>query len=95
MSKYVMIICKNCGEIQLLTEEYYNKHKKSRCQCVCGNGWLNVGMREILKSLKCDFEIRGLYEFQESQLFDTYKNTIKKTFDKGFEILKVEDRRNY
>ena len=93
MSKYVMVICKNCGEIQLYTEEYYNLHyKKSNFECVCGNGRLNIGMKEILKALKNDFENEGLNEFKERKNFQVYKGIIKKIFDKGFEILKVEDK---
>ena len=93
MSKYVMIICKNCGKIQLYTEEYYKLHyKKPHFSCVCGNGRLIISMKEVLTVLKNDFENMGLHEFKERQLFDVYEKIIKKNIDKGFEILKVEDK---
>lgn len=94
-NKYVMIICRNCGDIQCYTEEYYNlkmkgnKHRKHSCTN-CGNGKLNVGMKEIINGLKEDFKNKGLTQFKEEHEFQVFEGLIKKTIDKGFEIVKVE-----
>ena len=93
--KYVLVICRNCGNIQCYTEEYYNlrikgnKHHKHSCQ-KCHNGQLNVGMKEIISNMKDVFKASGFTDFKNRNEFELYASLIRKTVDKGFEIVKVE-----
>lgn len=93
-NNYVLIICRNCGDIQCYTEEYYNlrikgnrQHKHS-CQ-KCHNGQLHVGMKERINALKTDFKNKGLTQFKLENEFQVFSNLIGKCVDKGFEIVKV------
>ena len=94
MNKYVMIICRNCGNIQCFTEEHYNKHMKNnkhyKNACICGNGRCVNNMKSITDNIKEIFKVNGLTKFKANDEFQYYASRVRKTIDKGFEIVKVE-----
>ena len=94
-NKYVLIICRNCGNITGFTEEYYNNkikgNRKHKNTCTkCGNGRVIDSMKEITDNLKEIFSVEGLTKFKADDKFHYYEERIRKSVDKGFEILKVE-----
>ena len=89
MKQYVLVICRNCGNVDGYPKEKFNK--KFHCECGCGNGNLRIGRKELIKGLKNDFEILGLEEFKQEKLFEYYKDKFKKTVDKGFDLVTVRE----
>lgn len=96
-NKYVLVICRNCGDIQCYTEEYYNlKFKGNRHHkhtCLCGNGRCLDSMKNITDNIKEIFKVDGLTKFKADGEFKYYEQRIRKTVDKGFEIVKVESEK--
>lgn len=90
MKNYVLIICRNCNNIQCYGEEYYNKNlKKLHCDC-CGNGNTSFDRKDILKALKNDFTLCGLDKFLMKDYFSDYRQKLNKNQSKGFDIVKVD-----